>query len=184
MSKEQFIKELSVLLKDLSAQERQEVLNDYEEHFQFGMDEGKTENEIAASLGSPKILAKEILANYHIENAKGAQTAGNVVRAVWAVIGLSFFNLVFVLGPFIGLVGIIFAGWIISFAGIASPIIVLINNLFGRYFDSFEWFMAIGYCGIGLLLLIAMQWITKWFTRGFIRYISYNAALVKGGVKR
>jgi uncharacterized membrane protein len=183
MSKDLFIKELSALLKELSTKEKQDVLNDYEEHFQFGMEEGKTENEIADSLGSPKVLAKEILANYYLENAKDAQTAGNVMRAVWAVIGLSFFNIIIVLGPFIGLVAVIFAGWAVSIAGISTPLLTLLNNLFGSSFDFFEWFLSFAYCGAGLLLFVGMQWITKWFIRGFIRYISFNSALVKGGIK-
>ncbi|MGG4471052.1 DUF1700 domain-containing protein [Paenibacillus alvei] len=183
MNKDQFIKELSVLLKDLNGKEKQEILHDYEEHFQFGIEEGKAENEIAASLGSPKLLAKEILANYHLENAKGAQTAGNVMRAVWAVIGLSFFNIIIVLGPFIALVGVILAGWAVSIAGISTPLLVLLNNLFGSSFDLFEWFLSFVYCGAGLLLFVGMQWITKWFMRGFVRYISFNTALVKGGIK-
>ena len=41
MSKEGFLKELSSYLRKLPEEERQDILLDYEEHFQFGLEEGK-----------------------------------------------------------------------------------------------------------------------------------------------
>ncbi len=69
-------------------------LKDYEEHFTFGLEEGKSEEEIVASLGSPAQIAKELLADYHIEKVTTSATTGNVFRAIWAVIGLGFFQFV------------------------------------------------------------------------------------------
>ena len=63
------------------------------------------EEQIAGALGSPSQIAKEILATYHLEKVENTASAGNIMRAAWAVIGLGFFNLVIVLGPFIALVG-------------------------------------------------------------------------------
>ena len=65
MAKNNFLKELSKLLKKLPEEERIDILQDYEDHFAFGLEEGKTEEEIVKSLGSPSQIAKEILANYH-----------------------------------------------------------------------------------------------------------------------
>src|SRR5690625_2679306 len=104
-------------------------MHDFEEHFAFGIEEGKTEEEIAASLGSPNKIAKELLAAYHLEKVETTGTTGNMIRAVWAVIGLGFFNLVIVLGPFIALAAVVFAGWTSSVAFIVSPLLVLINLL-------------------------------------------------------
>src|SRR5690625_1514933 len=100
MNKEQFLTELDAALKYISAEERQDILQDFEEHFAVGREEGKTEEEIAAGLGSPRQIAKEMLASYHIEKVETTATTRNIFRAVWAVIGLGFFNLVIVLGPF------------------------------------------------------------------------------------
>ena len=41
MNKEQFLRELSNQLRKLPEEERQDILFDYEEHFQFGIEEGK-----------------------------------------------------------------------------------------------------------------------------------------------
>lgn len=61
MSKEQFLKELSSHLRKLPDEERKDILFDYEEHFQFGIEEGKNESDIIKGLGSPKVIAKNYL---------------------------------------------------------------------------------------------------------------------------
>lgn len=70
MNKEQFLKELSNQLRKLSEEERKDILLDYEEHFQFGIEEGKTESEIIKGLGSPKAIAKDLLAMYRFDEMK------------------------------------------------------------------------------------------------------------------
>lgn len=70
MHKEQFLRELSGHLRKLPEEERKDILYDYEEHFQFGLEEGKTEGEIVKGLGSPKAIAKEMLALYRFDEMK------------------------------------------------------------------------------------------------------------------
>lgn len=53
MSKSKFLQQLNESLKPLSVKERADILQDYEEHFSIGLEEGKTEEEIVTSLGSP-----------------------------------------------------------------------------------------------------------------------------------
>lgn len=92
MTKEQFLRQLESALKKLPKAEREDILQDYSEHFSIGMEEGKTEEEIASALGSPHQIAKELLATYHVEKVEATATTGNILRAIWAVIGLGFFN--------------------------------------------------------------------------------------------
>lgn len=90
MSKGKFLQQLNESLKPLSSKERADILQDYEEHFSIGLEEGKTEEEIVTSLGSPNQIAKELLADYHVEQATAKATTQNILRATWAVIGLAF----------------------------------------------------------------------------------------------
>lgn len=185
MNKEQFLHQLDSLLKRLSFEERKDILQDYEEHFAMGLEEGKTEEEIAASLGSPNQIAKELLASYHLEKVESSMTAGNIMRAIWAVIGLGFFNLVIVAGPFFALVGVIVAGWAVGIGFIASPILALVHYLVNRgTFSVFELFISIMLCGIGLFIAIGMFFVSKTVIHLFVRYLKFNASLVKGGLKR
>ncbi|MGE7877606.1 DUF1700 domain-containing protein [Peribacillus muralis] len=183
MNKEQFLKQLNDSLKKLSLEERQDILQDYEEYFAIGMEQGKTDQEISTSLGNPKQISRELLATYHLGQVEQSTSAGNVMRAVWAVIGLGFFNLVIVLGPFIALVGVVIAGWASAIAFILAPVFALLNLMVSS-FQLFDLFFALALCGIGIFMAMGMFVATRALTKGFIRYLKFNASLVKGGLKK
>ncbi|MGY4688198.1 DUF1700 domain-containing protein [Salibacterium sp. K-3] len=183
MNKEQFLRKLDAALDKLSYDEREDILQDFREHFDIGIGEGKTEEEISKSLGSPNQIAKELLASYYLEKVKDTSTTGNILRAVWAVIGLGFFNLVIVLGPFIGIVSVILAGWVSGAAFILSPLLVLVNPAINPgTFEVFDLFFSITLTGLGLLIAIGMMYVTRFVMVGFVRYLNFNVNLVKGGM--
>ena len=69
MRKEDFLEILKdYLKKDFSEDEIIDILRDYEEYFVNGAIEGKSEMEIISSLGSPKEIANELLAQSNIKN--------------------------------------------------------------------------------------------------------------------
>lgn len=183
MTKDQFLKSLESALKPLSQAERQDIIQDYEEHFLIGLEEGKSEEKIADALGSPNQIAKELLASYHIEKVDAKVTTGNMFRAIWAVIGLGFFNLVIVLAPFITVVALIFSGWAVGISFILSPLLILIDAVFQGSFQYFYLFMSFVLCGTGIFIAIGMFYITKVLIKGFVRYLKFNVSLVKGGLK-
>lgn len=183
MNKEQFLSRLSSSLKRLSPAEQQDILRDFEEHFAIGAEEGKTEEDVADSLGSPNQIAKELLASYHLEKVESTASTGNIFRAVWAVAGLGFFNLVIVLGPFLALVGVVVAGWVAAIAFITSPLLVLLNIvIYPATFELFNLFFSILLAGLGFFIAIGMFYATRALTKGFLRYLQYNVKLVKGGL--
>ena len=107
MTREQFMTELKRSLGRRPEAERNEILYDYEEHFRMGAADGKSEEEIARSLGNPRMLGKSFEIDALLEApASGAGvTAASVMRAVFASLSLTFFNVIVVLGPLLGLVG-------------------------------------------------------------------------------
>lgn len=189
MTEEQFISALSDALKGLAPGERDDILQDFREHFQAGRAEGRTDAEIAASLGSPQTIARELLATHHLQQAEAKITPGNVLRAAWAVAGLSLFNLVFVLGPVLGLLGIWFAGWVTGFSLLLSPLLVL-AHIFLSPADSlslgvllFDFFLAVALAGLGVLAVVGMWYVTRGLARMLLGYLRFNAQLVMGGLK-
>ncbi len=184
MNKKQFLSNLESSLKKLPSNERQDILQDFEEHFTIGLQEGKTEEQIAEQLGSPHQIAKDMAAAYHLEKVEGTATIGNVLRAVWATIGLGFFNLVIVLGPFIALVAVILAGWISGIGLITSPLMILVNFvIYPETFALFNLFISMAACGVGFFIIIGMYIATRKLMQGFVRYLGFNIKLVKGGLK-
>lgn len=184
MTKKQFLNDLKAALRRLPDDECEEIIQDFMEHFTVGQEEGKSETEITSALGSPQQIGKEMLATYRLEQVETKHSAGNIFRAFWAVIGLGFFNLVIVLGPFIALVGILFSVWISGVAFIVSPLLVFLNVfIIPGSFELFDLFVSIGLCGLGLFIVIGMYFATRAIVSGFIKYLNFNINLVKGGLK-
>lgn len=61
MTKQEFLQHLKVHLQPLPAAEREDILADFEEHFQAGAESGKTEEQICAELGNPYTCALQYL---------------------------------------------------------------------------------------------------------------------------
>lgn len=185
MNRETFLSTLSQELDALPKEERDDLLYDYNEHFESAMAEGIPEREIVGKLGSPKIIAKEILLSSSIERTEKGMTAGNILGIIGASIGLSLMNVIFVLGPAIALAGLIFAGWTAGIAFVFSPFIQLAGIAFGfNDFYLFEIFFSAAACGAGILLLIGMYYVSIWCSKGFVKYCKWNLSVVsKGGNK-
>lgn len=75
---------------------------EYQEHFRIGLEEGKSEADIAQSLGDPNVIAKQFNVDHLVQKAEENTTVSNILKAVLATLGLGIFNLVFVLGSFLG----------------------------------------------------------------------------------
>lgn len=181
MGKDKFMKQLELGLGRLPKAERADILQDYEEHFIFGGEAGESEEEIAAALGNPAQLARELMAGYHVDQATELSSAGNVFRAILALGGLGFFNLVFVLGPALAIFSVIFSFWIVALTFIATPVIVILFGLINL--QTFEWHNFFGgllLSGIGIFLFMGVKYITGLTVKLTIRYLKLNLKLIKG----
>lgn len=182
MSKQEFLNRLEALLQNMPEDERQDILYDYEEHFQNGTASGKNEAEIAASLGSPQTIAKEIMASYQVAQAAKEASPGNILKAVLATVSLGFINLVFVLGPLLAIAGVLFALYSMTLALIAAPVVMLADialqtNLSGVLSRIFKSMISLG---SGLLLGIGMISATRWVIYVFLKYLRFNIEIIKG----
>src|SRR5690242_17042571 len=70
MSKADYFKELNYRLRGLPEKERQNILKVYEELFQKAVENGKHEDEVALSLGYPRVP------NWDAQNQKDSNPAG------------------------------------------------------------------------------------------------------------
>ena len=64
MTKHEFIRKLREGLKKLPSSLVDDIVSDYEEHFEMGLSQGKDEGSIASGLGDPGEIAKEYLSQY------------------------------------------------------------------------------------------------------------------------
>ncbi|EJL43862.1 hypothetical protein BAG01nite_09830 [Brevibacillus agri] len=182
MTRREFMDELGALLGDLPDKERLDILADYTEHFLIGIKQGKSEHEIADSLGSPKALARELLAGYRIDQAQSNASVGNMSRAIIATISLGFFNLVFVLGPFFALIGVLIACYAVSLSLLVAPLGILME--YGFPAPSQErlllLFGSLVSLGLGGMLAVGLLRLTKWLYRLFLKYLQFNVQMIRG----
>ena len=82
MTEKQFTSELETALKRLPAEERNDIIQDIKEYFTNGREDGKSESEIASSLGSPEKIADELLASYSFEENEEEMTSSNEVITI------------------------------------------------------------------------------------------------------
>ncbi len=189
MTKIQFLETLDKNLKKLNPEERQEILADYNEHFYAGMEDGKSEREIVENLGNPVILAREQLAELMANKAETDNNLGNTVSAVLATFSLSLFNIIFIIGPFFGLLGGLIGLW----AGALSLSLSGIATIGGLIFSSFVrdqalgsglsiWFFifaSIGISSLGCLASIGMYHLSRGFLGLTLKYVKLNIGIVK-----
>ncbi|MFT8318978.1 MAG: DUF1700 domain-containing protein [Sporolactobacillus sp.] len=176
----EFLQELNTLLHHIPVHDRQEILTDYEEHFVSGLSEGKTEAEIAAELGDPKVIAEAIQADYFADKKPLRQPAINLTRCILAGTVLLFFNLIIVFGPFIAIVSTYFSIWAIVITFVVSPLLAFALLQAGWSSFFFIFFCSLILLGIGILLSIALIIIGKLLWKLFLIYARFNLEVVTG----
>ncbi len=187
---ENFLSALEPLLKEMPERDRQSIMEKYQQYFELSIRLGKTEDEIVNFLGSPKTVARYIIADYLVKKAEVDSTFKNIYKAVTSSIGLGIFNLAFFFGPFLGLSGaliiLFIAGLGISFVGIeilagviAFPslpnLLALPPDLFADTFTRMgTFFVSIGLMAFGLLFIIGDYILVGIFYRGTLKHLKFH----------
>lgn len=189
MNKKQYIEKLSRYLKNLPDSEIEDIMSDFEEYFEVGKERGRTEEEISTSLGNPKTIAKEIRLESYLKKAEETTSAANIGRAVFTSVGLSFFNLIFILPLFLAIFAVIVALFAVATslgaAGITGTVASFFYPLYSQYI-TFEINMAaqifafIGLGAFGILFFIGDIFLSKFIYRMTVRYLRFNLNIIKG----
>ncbi|MEW9503087.1 HAAS signaling domain-containing protein [Jeotgalibacillus marinus] len=183
MNKNEYLHKLQHLLKKVPAGARKEMLNDYEEYFELGMKNGISEKKLIQELGDPYVIARALLVNNRKKHIEKDQTFSNIFKAVIATVSLSFFNVVFILGPVVGLIGVYVGLCAVAIALTLSPLAIIASIYFNGAFPSIavNFFVAITLCSLGLLMSIGMMYVGKFLYNAVRSYIKLNINIVKGG---
>lgn len=153
MRREEFLKELEILLKDLPEVERTEALEYYREYFE---DAGRErEGEVIQELGSPRVVAEKIREGLKIEKKEWNQKNNTIARIV--VLVLLGVLVTPVLGTILsGGLGIILAVMGIFFGIVVSSFLVFVVGvaliITGIAALATEFLVGLALFGIGLIL--------------------------------
>ena len=97
MTRALFVARLRQGLKGLSSDEIADIVADYEAHFSDAAAAGRSEADVAASLGDPLQLGQELSAETKLRRWEKRRSPHNFLRAGFALAGLQTFNLLVVL---------------------------------------------------------------------------------------
>ncbi|WP_235439862.1 DUF1700 domain-containing protein [Paenibacillus sp. DMB20] len=92
MNKKQFLSILETRLAPLHPEERRELIGDVEAHFDFGLQNGRSEEEIARELGDPFEVAREALGDRFTDMPVYLPSNPSIIGRIFILIGLFFYR--------------------------------------------------------------------------------------------
>lgn len=146
----------------------------------MGRAEGKTDEEIVRSLGSPQQIAKDLQSTQQYEKVPVNHSEQNQFPRIGIIIGL-FSSIL--------LLSLLFYRYCRDDFGHMGYCFFFVAQLFiagvqwiihPESFYLFELFSSITLAGSGLLIFIVINYVTNAAIRIFSRYIAFNVRLVKG----
>jgi len=181
MNKKAFLSQLKQGLRGIPKEDLDDILYDYEEHIDSALETGKSEEEITAELGSPRKIAKQHKAEFYFTQADQKKTTGSAFKAIVAGIGLSVFNIIFVLPLIVCLYAALLSVFL-SFVAVAlSGLVVIVAGIIFLGFlpGLAAVLVGIGIICLGILLSMGMAWLIKIVTLGIVSYGKANIGIVK-----
>ena len=181
MTRAEFLSRLKRGLLGLPTSAAAEIVADYEAHFDDGVAAGRTEAEVAAALGDPDRLARELRAESTAQRWRQERNPSAAAAAVFAVLGLGAIDILIllpialpifgtVLSMLIGGVGVFVAGGFVMVAGsfMGLPGGALAAALLG-----------VGLMGLGVFMVALMALLTKWLIDATVWYARLHYRVIK-----
>ena len=148
-----------------------DIVADYESHFADGAADGRTQEEVAAALGDPVRLARELRAEIGFRRWEENRSAGNFLGVVLALLGLATIDFIILL-PFLCFLAALFFGLAVACLGmVVGGAFLLFNLLWGGVMGNtgMQLLVALGLISGaisgGALLLLLMDIIAKLLIR-------------------
>jgi uncharacterized membrane protein len=116
MTRQAFMARLREGLRGLPPQTVADIMADYDTHFSEGEAAGRSEADVAAALGDPDRLARELRAQNTIDRWREERSPSSAAAAIFAVLGLGALDLMFLLPILIGVIATVFGFFVAALA--------------------------------------------------------------------
>ena len=175
MNKKTYLNTLNKHLKNISDEERADILDEYETHFISGIEDGQTED----------MIAKELNATLALDRAETNNKVGNVWQAIISVMGLGILNFFVILIPFVIIISILFSFIVTTLSLLITPAMLIVKGLYNGFdaIQSIDVYVVITSFGLGLMIFTVTYLLTKWSYKLFVKYLRWNISIVKGSAK-
>src|SRR5258705_175942 len=112
---------------------------------------GRRHDDVAAALGDPKRLARELRAEAGLRRWEASRSAGNFVAVVFAFVGLMTVDLIFLV-PVLSIVALVlFIFGVALIACLIAGMAMVVSLLLGGAFSTLTGAAARGLAGVGLV---------------------------------
>jgi uncharacterized membrane protein len=146
-----FLSRLRDGLTGLPQKEIDEMVADYAAHFSDGAAAGRNEDDVAAALGDPARLARELRAEAGLRHWEQRRTAGNFIAAIFAFIGLATVDVIVLLPLLFVVALLLFIFAVVLFALLLAGIGLVLSMLLPSSFVTVANTIARGFAGAGLV---------------------------------
>lgn len=145
MTRHDFIARLRAGLVGLPEQAQADIVADYETHFREGAAASRSEADVAAALGDPDRLARELRAEVGVKRWESQRNPEAAAAAVFAVLGLGAIDILVLLPILISVVSVMCAIGIVALVGFVGGAVMFAAGPFAH-----------GPGGIGAALLMGL----------------------------
>lgn len=180
MTRDEFLRRLRSGLGGLPPVAVDDIMSDYQEHFDAARADGRSDAEVAEALGDPSRLARELRLEAGIRGWEQARSPSSAWTAVIAFLGLGAIDILVLLPVLLPAIGVIFGLYLGLLGGFIAGGAILIAGPFSGFPGGP---LAAMLCGLGImaaavafaaLLSILTIWLVNallWFGRLHYRVI-------------
>ncbi|MBB2204279.1 DUF1700 domain-containing protein [Gluconacetobacter takamatsuzukensis] len=163
-----------------------DIIADYEGHFDAGRAAGRSDADVATALGDPARLARELRAEAGLRRWEDERSLASALGVIVGVIGLAALDLFVILPVLLGLVGSLFAflvgGVVVALCGGLMLPFALITNLPGFPGDRLQaGLLSLGLLSGGAAVTSVCILITVGLVNLLVRYGRAHYRLIAGG---
>jgi uncharacterized membrane protein len=148
MTRQEFISRLRAGLAGLPPTAIAELTDDYETHFTDALAAGRSESEVAAALGDPDRLARELRAEAGLKRWEAERNPSAAANAVFAVLGLGAIDLLVLLPILLWVAGCLLGAFIAAVACFGVGAVLMVA---GPFVINGAPMAAVGLAGLGVM---------------------------------
>lgn len=175
MIRQHFLLRLRAGLRGLPPATVEEIVADYNAHFEDALAAGRDEASVAAALGDPARLARELRAEFGMRLWEAEPTPMNAASALFGVLGLAALDIIVLLPITLSVLGTLLGFFIASVGAIGVGAVVMVA---GPLWTDEVAPIAIVLAGLGCVGLgTAMGAVTTLFSIWTINVLSWYGRL-------
>ena len=185
MTRADFMGRLRRGLAGLPPAAQEEILADYDTHFVDGLAEGRSEAEVAAALGDPGRLARELRLEAGLKRWEAERNPSSAAAAVMALVGLGAVDILILLPLLTGVVSAIAGLYVAAIAVFISGGGILVA---GPFFDPpggplFAVLLGLGLMGASVVGAALLTIVTIWLVNGLVWFGRLHYRLLKPAIQ-